>query len=145
VGFAVQASFVTNCGASETDGSYDLPQQDASPAKMRHNSLRQTPIPLFGMRKMGEKLDASQGRLQREAIFAEKALSLFTAAGLFARTKGLNPVRVLLGLAGERARGQTACACLHQWRPAGSIPGRPVCHLCLWQLHHPAGHLPLPN
>lgn len=35
----------------------------------------------------------------RETIFAEKALSLFTAAGLYAQAKGLNPVRVLLDLA----------------------------------------------
>lgn len=34
-----------------------------------------------------------------EPIFAEKALSLFTAVGLYARAKGLNPVRLLLDLA----------------------------------------------
>jgi type IV secretion system protein VirD4 len=35
----------------------------------------------------------------RETIFAEKAMSLFTAAGLYARAKGVDPVRVLLDLA----------------------------------------------
>ena len=35
----------------------------------------------------------------RETIFAEKALSLFTAAGLFAEAKQLDPIRVLLDLA----------------------------------------------
>ncbi|HUM67721.1 MAG TPA: type IV secretory system conjugative DNA transfer family protein [Chloroflexota bacterium] len=35
----------------------------------------------------------------RESIFAEKAMSLFTAAGLYAQAKGLDPVRVLLDLA----------------------------------------------
>ena len=35
----------------------------------------------------------------RETIFAEKAMSLFTAAGLYAREKELDPVRVLLDLA----------------------------------------------
>jgi type IV secretory pathway TraG/TraD family ATPase VirD4 len=35
----------------------------------------------------------------RETIFAEKALSLFTAAGLYAQAKGLDPLRVLLDLA----------------------------------------------
>ena len=35
----------------------------------------------------------------RETIFAEKAMSLFTAAGLYARERGLDPVRVLLDLA----------------------------------------------
>ncbi len=35
----------------------------------------------------------------RETIFAEKALSLFTAAGLFADAKQLDPLRVLLDLA----------------------------------------------
>lgn len=34
-----------------------------------------------------------------EPIFAEKALSLFTAVGLYAQTKRLNPIRVLLDLA----------------------------------------------
>lgn len=34
-----------------------------------------------------------------EPIFAEKALSLFTAVGLYARAKGLNPIRLLLDLA----------------------------------------------
>ena len=35
----------------------------------------------------------------RETIFAEKAMSLFTAAGLYARAKELDPIRVLLDLA----------------------------------------------
>ena len=35
----------------------------------------------------------------REKVFAEKSLSLFTAAGLFAEAMGLDPVRVLLDLA----------------------------------------------
>jgi hypothetical protein len=35
----------------------------------------------------------------RETIFAEKAMSLFTAAGLYARARGLDPLRVLLDLA----------------------------------------------
>jgi type IV secretory pathway TraG/TraD family ATPase VirD4 len=35
----------------------------------------------------------------RESIFAEKAMSLFTAAGLYAQAKGLEPLRVLLDLA----------------------------------------------
>jgi len=35
----------------------------------------------------------------RETIFAEKAMSLFTAVGLYARAKELNPIRVLLDLA----------------------------------------------
>ena len=35
----------------------------------------------------------------RETIFAEKAVSLFTAAGLYAQAKRLDPVRVLLDLA----------------------------------------------
>ncbi|MGB1249630.1 MAG: type IV secretory system conjugative DNA transfer family protein, partial [Candidatus Promineifilaceae bacterium] len=35
----------------------------------------------------------------RETIFAEKALSLFMAAGMFAQAKQLNPLRVLLDLA----------------------------------------------
>ncbi|HRQ42594.1 MAG TPA: type IV secretory system conjugative DNA transfer family protein, partial [Chloroflexota bacterium] len=34
-----------------------------------------------------------------EPIFAEKALSLFTAVGLYAQAKGLNPIRLLLDLA----------------------------------------------
>ena len=35
----------------------------------------------------------------RETIFAEKAMSLFTAAGLYAQAKELDPIRVLLDLA----------------------------------------------
>jgi type IV secretory pathway TraG/TraD family ATPase VirD4 len=35
----------------------------------------------------------------RETIFAEKAMSLFTAAGLYAQARGLDPVRALLDLA----------------------------------------------
>ncbi|MGH2535821.1 MAG: type IV secretory system conjugative DNA transfer family protein [Candidatus Promineifilaceae bacterium] len=35
----------------------------------------------------------------RETIFAEKAMSLFTAAGLYARARALDPLRVLLDLA----------------------------------------------
>lgn len=34
----------------------------------------------------------------RETIFAEKAISLFTAAGLYAQARGLDPLRVLLDL-----------------------------------------------
>ena len=35
----------------------------------------------------------------RERVFADKSLSLFTAAGLYAEAKGLDPLRVLLDLA----------------------------------------------
>ncbi|MCB8985804.1 MAG: type IV secretory system conjugative DNA transfer family protein [Ardenticatenaceae bacterium] len=38
-------------------------------------------------------------RESRETIFAEKAMSLFTAAGLYAQAKELDPIRVLLDLA----------------------------------------------
>src|SRR5690606_19455539 len=35
----------------------------------------------------------------REKVFAEKSLSLFTAVALYAEAKGLDPIRVLLDLA----------------------------------------------